>query len=182
MRRDVPVAQKSEYGFAVSMAGITSLHGKTFLASLILVLCGGALVWQAQNRTTGSAIDLTVEHDAPFGLTLSLSTQGETRFVEIGNESADTVHVSLPEAWERREVRNVPLLSIASSEPSHGSIRWTLPAGAFVSYRSETPWSQLVVRNPSKIPFKINLAIINLETLETERDIILVKDKPVVIR
>jgi hypothetical protein len=163
------------------MAGTASLHGKTLVASLVILLFAGALIRQAADRAEGDAADLIVEHTASFGLGVSVSTAGDTRFAEITNGGTETIHVSLPEHWERREVRNVPLFDILSSVTSSGSVRWSLPVRAAVSYRTDIPWSHIVVRNPSKIPFKIDLAIVNLETQETERDVILVKDKPVII-
>jgi hypothetical protein len=165
------------------MAGIASLHGKTLIASFVLVMFGGSLLWQWQsNADPAATYDVTVEHRSTFGLSISLGKSALSRFVEIGNQGDSPISVTLPETWQRMEVRNVPLQSVSAGEPSLGYVRWTLPAGANVSYRSADDWSMLVIHNPSKIPFKILLATVNVDTKETDRDIILVKDRPVTLR
>ncbi len=165
----------------VRMPSIASIHGKTLLATLILVLFFGAVVWSGE-EDAGGTIDLTIEHSAPFSLTLSIGKRGEQRLLEVGNEGNQTIAVTLPESWERREVRNVPLASVVSHAPALGYAQWQLPPGALVSYRTMQPWQTIVLHNPSAIPLTIRLKKIDIATGKTDQDVILMKDKPLVIK
>lgn len=165
------------------MSSIASLHGKTLFASLILLLFGASVIWQTgrQQETTVLPVTVTVEHRGSFGLDLRVGKGSPLSFIEIGNDGELPIQVAIPEDWKRREVRNVPLADVKADEPALGYVRWHFPAGAHVSFRTSVPWSSLVVRNPSKIPFKIQLAEVDMQTETVERDVILIKDKPVVL-
>ena len=159
------------------------LHGKTLLASSMLVILGGAVLWHLQKTTDSplQIVDITVEHQQGFGLNLSVGTEGTTHFIELGNTAASTIQVSLPMSWQRREVRNVPLSAVASDSPGLGYVRWTLPAGAYVSFRTKQGWSALRVQNPSKIPFKIRFTSVDLPRGMSESTVILLQDVPVIL-
>lgn len=166
------------------MASVASAHGKTLFASLILVLFGASLTWQLQQGEVVDpppSADITVEHRGSFGLDLRIGKGSPVSFLEIGNNGELPVDIALPQSWLRKEVRNVPLSSITADEPALGYVRWHFPAGAHVSFRTTVPWSSIIVRNPSKLPFKIQLATVNMETEEVTKDVILIKDKPVII-
>jgi hypothetical protein len=159
------------------MPGPASLHGKTFLASLVLVLFAGSMIVRLQEDAGGeSSQTLTVEHGASFGLGIAIGENETLKLLEIANQGEETIHITVPEDWRRTEVRNVPLASVAPSAPGLGYVRWTLPASASVSFRSPKTWGDLTVQNASKIPFKILLTKVELETGRTEKDVILVKD------
>ncbi len=165
------------------MSSTASLHGKTLFASLILILFGASVIWQTGKQEESSIfpVDITVEHRGSFGLDLRIGRGTPLSFLEIGNDGALPIQVAIPESWKRREVRNVPLAEVKADEPALGYVRWHLPAGAHVSFRTSVPWSSLVIRNPSKIPFKIQLSEVDMQTEKVERDVILIKDKPVVL-
>jgi hypothetical protein len=163
------------------MSGILSLHGKTLLGSMVLLAFSAALLLHVEGTHEASVVDLTVEHTTVFGLTLSLGNNETTHFIEMGNEGSSEIQVSVPEAWQRKEVRNVPLKSVVADAPGLGFVRWHLPAGAYVSYRTKEGWTSLVVHNPSAIPFKIRLTSIDLKKGTSDTNVILLKDKPVTL-
>lgn len=160
-----------------------SAHGKTFLASLVLVLFAGALIWQGSDDAEDppGPVDLTVEHRGSFGLTLRIGRASPTSFIDIGNDGAGEIRITLPEHWVRREVRFVPFDDVTVEPPALGYARWTLPPGSLVSFRTQSTWSSLIIRNPSKLPFKITLTTVDLENETSETEVILVKDRPLVL-
>ena len=157
-------------------------HGKTAgLALLLLLIWGGihaAANYDAQHVPVD--IEIGVEHQSPLAaLSFKGTTGGEKQLMDIGNESDETLQVSLPASWERTEVRNVPLASLTSEEPSFGYRKWQFPAGASVSFETNEPWKSVTVHNPSGIPLRIRVTKVNLHTEQAEFNVYLAKDKPV---
>lgn len=124
------------------------------------------------------SIDIGVEHENPASMRLDMTTLEGTGITEITNESPETLRISLPSTWTRREVRNVALSDVTSDPPSFGYMRWHIPAGGLVSFKMFTAPDRIVMHNPSGFPLKVRFANVNLETQEVVRDVILVNESP----
>ena len=121
---------------------------------------------------------IAVEHSAPIGISLELSTKANAGMLAVSHDSTEAVPVSLPESWKRGEVRDASLSSITADEPVFGFRRWIIPVGASVTFEMDTPPGILQIHNPSKIPLKVQSTRIDLETETINRSITLIKDEP----
>lgn len=119
--------------------------------------------------------EIGLEHTKPVTLTLSFTTNGSKGVADIRHDALETIHVSLPSSWIRREVGGVPLAAVASDEPALGFTRWSVPTGAVVSF-DITPPSTILLHNPSGIPTEVELTRVDLAKNSVERDIILVQE------
>lgn len=125
--------------------------------------------------TNGPVVEIGVEHNNPASLSLELSTLGTKGIADISHDGTETIFVSVPSDWKKREVRNAPLQSVSSDPPSLGFTRWTLPPNAAISFAIETAPRSILLHNPSSTPLKVSLAKVNLDTNEVLKDIILVQ-------
>lgn len=119
--------------------------------------------------------EIGLEHTKPVTLTLSFTTNGSKGVADIRHDALETVYVSLPSSWIRREVGGVPLAAVTADPPSLGFTRWSLPSGAVVSF-DVTPPSTILLHNPSGIPAEVELTRVDLAKNSVERDIILVQE------
>lgn len=120
--------------------------------------------------------EIGVEHILPLTLSLMISTNGRNGIADLAHDGTGTAHVSLPSSWTRREVRGTPLATVIADPPTFGFTRWSLPAGATVSFSVPVPPSTILLHNPSGVPLQIKLTRVDLATQEVERDVILVQD------
>ena len=163
----------------------------SFRTALILLgsaVAGLALLFGALPDITnsrhlgGTGIDIGVEHTMPFMLMLSVGRGKSVRYIEMGTTAEETVAMSLPASWMRREVRYVPLAALHADPPMFGFVRWQFPPHAVVSFRTQQAWDTLTIHNPSSVPFEIRMTNVDLHTQRVERDTFLMKDHPIVIR
>ncbi len=158
-----------------------TLHATAAVAAIIavVVLSQGALKDGALSLTAelipGERVEIGVEHTKPVTLSLSFTTNGSKGVADIRHDALETVRVSLPSAWTRREVGGVPLAAVAADEPAFGFTRWSLPAGAVVSF-DVTPPARILLHNPSGIPTEVELTRVNLDQNTVERDIVLIQE------
>gem|GEM_PF-994160 len=158
-----------------------TLHATAAVAAIVavVVLSQGALKKGAPSLTAallpGERVEIALEHTKPVTLSLSFTTNGLKGVADIRHDALETVHVSLPSAWTRREVGGVPLAAVTADEPAFGFTRWSLPAGAVVSF-DVTPPSKILLHNPSGIPTEVELTRVNLDKNTVERDIILIQE------
>lgn len=163
---------------------MVAAHGKIAgLAFLILLLWGGILAAVNFDPTTKPVdVDIGVEHESPLAaISFSSSMIGGKQLMDIGNDSAETMLVSVPESWARTEVRGAPITSVTSDEPSFGYAKWSIPAGATVSFQTEESWSGVTVHNPSEQPLRIRVTRVDLQTNEVSYDVFLATNRPVKI-
>lgn len=181
----VPVPETGRQGFL--------LHVAAFIAAIIAVvtLSQGALKDSASSLTAqlipvksdlapyGTTADrraeIGLEHTKPVTLSLSFTTNGPKGIADIRHDALETIHVSLPSAWTKREVGGVPFASVMADAPTFGFTRWSVPAGSIVSF-DITPPSTILLHNPSGIPTEVALTRVDLAKNVVERDIILVQD------
>ena len=123
----------------------------------------------------GEVVDIGIEHDKPLSLSLEVGILDEKASVEFFSESAETILISVPSTWVRREVKNAPIHTVTSEAPSLGFTRWKLPPRAGISFRVPHAPDSIVLHNPSEVQMKLDLVKVNLRTEEVERDILLIQ-------
>lgn len=128
------------------------------------------------NRTI---VDIGVEHNEPLSLIMEVGVNGDDAVVEFFSESPETILISVPSTWVRREVRNAPIHTVTSEPPSIGFTRWTLPARAGISFKVTDAPDSVILHNPSEVQMKLILNRVDLEKEEVERDVLLIQDDTV---
>jgi len=158
-----------------------SLHVAAAIAAVIAVvvlsqgaLRDGAPSFMAQ-LLPSQRIEIGLEHTKPVTLVISLTTNGTKGVVDIRHDALETIALSLPQSWIKREVGGVPLTDVTSDPPTFGFTRWNIPPGAIVSF-DVTPPSTILLHNPSGVPADIRLTRVDLERNVVERDIILIQE------
>lgn len=155
-------------------------HGVLFTAGFIALLAAGAATNEALNASlvhgNVSAVDIAVEHKESTHLTMNTSTRGDRGLVELSHDSSETILVSLPSEWLRREVRHASLSDIQPEPPTFGFTRWKLPGGARVTFEAQQALQGVILHNPSKVPLRVSFTHVDLETEETLHDSRFVQD------
>lgn len=121
-------------------------------------------------------IDIAVEHESPLSLSIEVGVRDAAGVIEFVTDTKETIQLSVPVAWKRREVRNVPIESVTSEAPSLGFTRWTLPPHAGISFSMTHAPESLVLHNPSGVQTKIDLTYVDVVTEEVHHEIVLLKD------
>lgn len=127
-------------------------------------------------------VRIGVEHAAPTTLSITRAIDASMLPVDIANEGDSPMHVSLPQEWARDEVRNVPLSALVADAPMFGYRRWLLPATASVTFHVPANWKELIIENPSDVPLKVKMVIVDLQKSEVKRDVYLVQEEPLVLK
>lgn len=141
---------------------------------LLPYLDTGSLLGNVSTQESGQ---IAVEHVGPLALSLSVAMDQErTGIIDMRHDARESMHVSLPETWELREVRGASLVEATPDPPALGYVRWSLPKDATISFRVPEVPQSLTVLNPSGDPLKITLVRVFLEDGRTERNVILVKE------
>ncbi len=161
-------------------------HGFLALSAVALV---GVVAFQSGALVQGSVMqtedpltaDIAFEHQAPLAAHIKMSILKGEALIEVSHEGAETVFVSVPEHWRRSEVRDVPLHEVTSEPPMLGFTRWTLPAGATVTFYSLDAPTNVLVHNPGGMSLKVRGILVNLNKETTSQDIVLVQDEPTVL-
>ncbi|MFH1444422.1 MAG: hypothetical protein ABIG34_03460 [Candidatus Peregrinibacteria bacterium] len=163
-----------------------SLHVAAAVAAVIAVvvlsqgaLRDGAPSFMAQ-LLPSQRIEIGLEHARPVTLVLSLTTNGTKGVADIRHDSLETIALSLPQSWTKREVGGVPLAAVTADPPTFGFTRWSIPPGAIVSF-DVTPPSTILLHNPSGVPAEIRLTRVDLEQNAVERDILLVQEGSILL-
>lgn len=159
------------------------LLGRTLIGAFIpfALVVVFVLTRQGAVPKTVAALDIGVEHTQPMTLDITITKNDTLRMVEIGNDILETIAVSLPEHWKRGEVKYVALKSVTADPASFGYIRWHLPPKAIVSYKTNQPFEHLNMHNPSGVPLKIRLTVVDLLKNTGEHEVYLVKEGSVQI-
>lgn len=153
-----------------------------FVVTLVIVIGGLAVaaLRQVYGETENRPMThIGVEHANPLTMSIALHTSGGTwGIVDIGTVTHETVFISLPDHWRRREVRNVPLHDVQSDPPSFGFVRYTFPPEAIVSFIIPDLPESLLLHNPSKVPIQLNLTTVNTATQVVNHNVILLQESP----
>ena len=130
---------------------------------------------RSQTISDAPSAGLAVEHVSPLTLTIRMSAGKREGIVELSTDGTETAAISVPSAWQRREVRGAALDAVSADPPSMGFSRWHVPPGVTVSFRViESP--SLMIRNPSGIPLLVLGKKVNVLTGQIEEKSVLVKD------
>ncbi|MDD5623856.1 MAG: hypothetical protein PHI23_04060 [Candidatus Peribacteraceae bacterium] len=142
-------------------------------------LHGTSLDLTASLTETNMKADIGVEHTGPLSLSLSLSKGEGSGIADIGQYGEETIAVSVPADWQRREVRGAPLASVTADPSTFGFTRWHLPPGTVISFGVPVSPASLILHNPSGVPLKVTLTRVDLEAQSVERDVVLVQESSV---
>ena len=153
---------------------------KNFIPAFIALIILGALGASTLDFTVSvqpKSVDIAVEHADPLSLELDMSMLNGKGIMEIASDGNVAVLISVPSNWQRGEVRNAKLEQVTSEPEMLGYTRWAFPPHASITYKiPETPISVLM-HNPSKIPLKVSYTLVDLETEEVTKDVLLIKDE-----
>ena len=155
------------------------------IALTIAALIGGQSVLDSVNQKAsllekqGTAI-IAIEHTSPASIRFEISFKENSALLHLINKEAD-IAISLPEDWQRGEVKGVSLSSIKSDPPAFGFIRWSIPKNIQIQFRIPNTPTKAIVHNPSESSLKVTLATLNLETDEFNQNIFLLKEDPVTL-
>lgn len=151
--------------------------------ALTLMLLTGLIVLMTQKTANIPFIiaDIAVEHAQPLTIRLRVTRNRLLRLIELGHDAHSTIAISLPEEWQRGEVRGVPLSAVTSEPPSLGFRRWQIPAGAVVLFHSRSGFTNVRIHNPSGIPLKIRFTETDIEKNSSDHEVYLMKQDDLVI-
>jgi hypothetical protein len=161
-----------------------TLHTRIALLTLLPVLLWGAVRFVEGQRAEPSRtepLSIGIHHDGNAAVTLTKSVGTRPQLIDIGNDGAGTVRISLPASWERGEIRGAALASIVADEAMYGERRWHIPAGATLSFRNALPPRSWTIRNPSGLPLRLRIVTADMEAGTVEREVYLLAEEPVVI-
>lgn len=156
---------------------------RSLIGALILFVVVALIVMTRQTplpRTIAS-LDIGVEHKTSMTLDVTITKNDRLRMIEFGNDQLEAIALSVPADWKRGEVRNVPLKDVTADAVSFGYVRWHLPSKTVVIYQTNQPFEQLNMHNPSGVPLKIRLTVVDLQKNTGEHEVYLVKDGSVMI-
>lgn len=156
-------------------------HGTISLAALLAISFfhgeKTAAVLEYRPAPPSHIVDIGIEHTEPTSVTLDISVLHGVAIVEVtSTDSTSESFVSVPDTWQRREVRNAAIADVTSEESAFGFTRWKLPAGATISYRVHKAPTQIIVHNPSTVPLQITTNYVDLETEVSDHNVFLLQD------
>ena len=142
-----------------------------------LIVLGMSSVGPASltGNVIGDVADIGIEHNEPLSLFLEIGVLDDMAAIEFFSESSETILISVPSAWVRREVKNAPIHTVTSEPPSLGFTRWTLPPRAGISFKTADAPDSIVLHNPSKVQMKLQFAHVDLATETVEKDVLLIQ-------
>ncbi len=160
-----------------------SLHSRIAIVTLLPLMIWGAYELGTMKRDDmlPRPIDIGVEHLESASLILTHSMGMPPLFVDVQNDGQGDVLVSLPDTWQRKEVRNVPLASVFADEPMLGFRRWHLPAGGTVSFVSTDAWVGMMIHNSSTTPLKLRAVAVDVANETRSSESYLLSDEPMFI-
>ena len=126
-----------------------------------------------------NVVDIGVEHDKPLSLGMQVGLSDTAGYVEFYSETAETILLSVPSTWVRREVKNAQIHEVTSELPSLGYTRWTLPARAGISFSVPESPDSAILHNPTGVQMKLDIAFVDLLNDTVQKDVVLIQDDEV---
>lgn len=155
-----------------------STHARVAIAALLpLLIWGGYNASHGRLSIQSKPVEIGVEHSAPASMTITRSAGKATSLTDVRNDSTNPLSVSLPDDWERGEVKGAPLSALIGDGPNFGFRRWTLPAGMSVSFSAPYAWNELTLHNADESALHIKIITIDVERGTSETESYLVKDQ-----
>jgi hypothetical protein len=160
------------------LLSMPSLHARLAGLTLIALVLWGATMVQLRQRTEDAlpTAEFAIEHSQAGGISVTRTVAGLGP-VDIRNDSDETVHVSIPETWQRDEVRGAPLASVIADEPSLGFRRWALPARSSVTFMADHLWNKLHIRNISDVPLRLKVVTVDVDNATGVTESTLIDDE-----
>lgn len=124
-------------------------------------------------------VDIGVEHDQPLSLSMQVGMSETSGYIEFFSETSETILISVPSTWVRREVKNAPINTVTSEVPSLGFTRWTLPPRAGISFSVPEAPDSAVLHNPTRVQMKLDLAFVDLIDDTVHKEVVLIQDDTV---
>lgn len=123
--------------------------------------------------------DIGVEHEQPLSLSMQVGVSETSGYVEFFSETAETILISVPSTWVRREVKNADISSVTSEIPSLGFTRWTIPPRAGISFAMPDSPDSAILHNPTRVPMKLDLSFVDLIDDTVHKEVVLIQDDTV---
>lgn len=158
-----------------------TLHSTASTAALLVVVVvalGFSITKTRGISTSDSTAHIGIEHTEPLTLAITQKEQAGRAIMDIENAGNETVFVSVPDQWAMREIHGAPLKDISKEEPSFGFIRWQFPPHATLSFIAPLAPESLVLHNPSHIPVKVDVTILDAQENSGRRFVVLVQSSP----
>ena len=166
------VLHRHAFGLAIVLAILAAFGVQSFLRAQV----------QVTDEVNEPVIaEMGVEHALPLSLSMEISSLQGVGLLDITHEGEETIFISLPMSWSRKEVRGVSLSSVREETSSFGFTRWRFPEGASVTFGLPKYPDSLLLHNPSEVSLKINVTQVNLNEGTVTHDIILVQESPVAL-
>ena len=156
------------------------LHLLLFLSALVLL--GALLIAGTTGSLRGQAVEgreaasIAVEHEGPLTVTVSAGAIAGRGIAEIRHDAVSAVAVSVPSAWQLREIRGAELQSAPADPQAMGFTRWQAPPGATLSFWTDGI-AALWVYNPSPAPLLIIGKRVDVEAGTVEEKSVLVQER-----
>ncbi len=140
-------------------------------AMMVLALLGmidrnvfSAALGNAEKAAPEVSIDIGLEHDGPVDLGMLVARKGTAGLIEVNNTSNAPLKISLPEGWERTEVRGGSIWLITEEDPEFGYIRWMLPPKMGMTLRTTSVPDVITYHSPSGQTASIRVTSVDVET------------------
>lgn len=170
------VAQRQGSPFAA----VVPLAALLLAAVLLMSERAGTLLGASGTPPAAGRSEITVEHTQSLTLHVTVAAGKREGIVEVSADGPDTVTMSTPASWERREVRGAAIEESSAAPPAFGVARWALPAAVTLSFRVRDADAEgLSVRNASDTPLLVVAKRVNVVTREVQERSVLVKDEVV---
>jgi len=162
------------------------LRQHTFALAVVLAIFaafGTQSFMRAKLATEGARetvrAEMGVEHTQSLSLMMDISALQGLGLLDLSHEGEETILISLPSLWQRKEVRNVPLSEVTEESTSFGFTRWKFPQGASVTFAIPEYPDSLLLHNPSGVPLKVNITRVDLDRSTVEKDVVLIQESTV---
>ncbi len=154
------------------------IHGRSFLFGLVVLGALGAMLGRPPAPRDLRTVDLAVEHVLPLTLSIDLTTKSGASLLQLTSHSNESTYVSVPVEWNRTQVKQAPLASVAASGSALGFVRWHIPAGASVIFQGAITPDHIRILNPNKSPMGAEYRKVDLRTGTVEPKSLLISDTP----
>ncbi len=116
-----------------------------------------------------------IDNTGTASISIVMARKGPVGYVTVVNASMLPVHVSLPSAWQRVEVRGAPLEAFIPEKALLGLTRWSIPAGASMSLTLTTVPTTLRLLSTSDATAGVTVRSIDLLRDQMDRTTVLLK-------
>jgi hypothetical protein len=140
-----------------------------------------ALVTKSSAPQLLGTVEIAVEHPSPLTLTVELTRQQGKEIITLGHDAKEGIHLSVPEGWQRGEVRGAALSAFTAEPPTLGFRRWVVPASAAVTFHSDQAFEHMTIHNPSGVPVKIRYTGVDLDKQTADHEVYLLQQGEITI-